>query len=422
MTIKYFIISTLSILFNSIALIYSFSKISNKKIDVNIKNIIITLFTTILISINNFFSITIAKLFVSYILTFIREKIIFNENNKITFIIVSILTCISMLLEFILSPLAAFFIIDLENLNKLLLIKMIFSLINSIVFIIIISINKIRKFICKIKDIIDNFVGFYTISMLLICSINIFMYFFSYNLRNVGLLITIIICTIIVLVFVKIIIKDKQNVMMLEEKNKILKNEYKAYANTIDDCRELKHNLKNEFFSLKSVIPKEHQSIINSIISKYNKNYEWVNVLTDIPEGLQGLLYLKINEAKKKKVKILLNINKNLKNYNSNYMEISNCLGILIDNAIEASINAKKKNIIIDIEQKNFNIKIKIINNFNNKINIKEIGKKNYSTKEIKSGLGLHYLNKIKRNNIKVEYKIIKDLFIVTLEYKNKIS
>ena len=59
-----------------------------------------------------------------------------------------------------------------------------------------------------------------------------------------------------------------------------------------------------------------------------------------------------------------------------------------------------------------------LINIFNNKIDLNKISKKNYSTKEIKSGIGLYYISKINNNNIDVKYKIINNLFIFKIIYK----
>lgn len=417
---EYFIISLISNLITSLGLIYSFSKISNIKMELNIKNILSIILLIILTSINNYYNIETFKIICAFILIFLAITIIFKLNRKESFIIIVILTLLSILLEFILSPIAAIFITDVITLNNNAIIKLIFSILNTFVLISIISYHKTLKIINNCINLIQNFTNFYTISIIFVCGLNIIMYMFGYNLRNVRLLIVVIICTLLIFICLKTIINDKHNNKLLIEKNKTLKDEHKAYAKTIDECRELKHNLKNELYSIKAKLSKEDQNIINSIITKYNTNYEWINTLNDIPEGLQGLLYLKINEAKKKKIKINLNIKSSLKTAENDYLDLSTSLGILVDNAIEASERVKSKIMLINITEEKNTIIIEILNKFNNNIDTSKIGKKNYSTKEYKSGLGLNFINKMYKSNIKVTFKIINNLFVTTLVYKNK--
>jgi len=407
-------------IFMSYSFSYSFSKIFNIDNSLNIKKIFIILLFSILFCINNCYNLITLKIIVSLILSFIMVQIMFKKNIKDTFAIVIILTILSVILELLLSPLAAIFITNINNLNNNILIKMGYSILNSLLLILLIKNKLLINNINKLRKIINRFTNFYILSMLSICSLNIIMYMFSYNYRNIRMLIVIIVCILIIIVCLNTIINDKNNNKLLKEKNKILKDEHKAYANTIDECRELKHNLKNELYSIKTKLPKEKQNIINSIISKYNNNYEWINILNDIPEGLQGLIYLKINEAKLKKIRINLNIKSSLKTSENDYLDLSTILGILIDNAIEASELAKSKTIVINISENKNIINVQIINRYINNIDINNIGNKNYSTKEYKSGLGLNYITKLNKPNIKVKFYIIQDIFNTILEYKNK--
>ena len=133
---------------------------------------------------------------------------------------------------------------------------------------------------------------------------------------------------------------------------------------------------------------------------------------------MQGLIYLKIKEAKNKKINIILNSENHINIKNKDYFYLCETIGILIDNAIEASIKSNSHTVVIDIDENEKRLKIDIINIFNNKIDLNKISKKNYSTKEIKSGIGLYYISKINNNNIDVKYKIINNLFISKIIYK----
>ena len=72
---------------------------------------------------------------------------------------------------------------------------------------------------------------------------------------------------------------------------------------------------------------------------------------------------------------------------------------------------------LININEENNHFKIEVINKFINNIDCDKIGTKNYSTKEYKSGIGLNYINKIKHNKVKVDFKIISDLFISIINF-----
>ena len=418
-TIITFILLFVSTFFMLYSFTYSFGKIYEIKHTFK-KNIAIYLIFTLLFLLNNYYSIMSLKIVISTFLSFMLELIIFKKNIKETMFIVIILTFISIILEFVLSPLAAFFISNIQTLNGNTIVKILYSIINSICLILIIKNKTITKYINKLKDIINNYINFYSLCILLICLLNIIMYMFSYDFRNLRLFIVIIISICILIICLKVIINDKHNNKLLTEKNKTLKDEQKAYAATIQECRELKHNLKNELYAIKTILPKEQQNIINELIIKYNNNYKWINILNEIPEGLQGLVFLKINEAKRKNIEIYLNTKSSLKTSKNDYLDLSNIFGILIDNAIEASEKSKSKVIVINIEEIENNIKIEIINKFKNEINTILIGEKNYSTKEYKSGLGLNYIKKLNKPNIKVKFNIINDLFKTKIDYLYK--
>ena len=127
-----------------------------------------------------------------------------------------------------------------------------------------------------------------------------------------------------------------------------------------------------------------------------------------------------MTEAKNKKIKVYINSQKKINTSDKDYLDLCNIVGILLDNAIEASEQTKNKIIEINITETKNEILIKISNNFVNKVDINKIGKKNYSTKELKSGIGLNYIKKVNNSKIKVKFFIINDIFITNIFYKKK--
>ena len=145
---------------------------------------------------------------------------------------------------------------------------------------------------------------------------------------------------------------------------------------------------------------------------KYNKKSEWINKIDNIPEGLQGIFYLKLNEAKEKGIEIYLNTNKKIDVKKEDLLDVSNVIGILIDNAMEATQLAKSNLIEVYINNNTTNLNVKIYNKFVNRLDTEKLGNKNYSTKTRKSGIGLNYIKNLENKNIFVNYSIINDLFI----------
>ena len=98
------------------------------------------------------------------------------------------------------------------------------------------------------------------------------------------------------------------------------------------------------------------------------------------------------------------------------FNSISECIGIALDNAIEASEVTDNPIILMDLFEDEENIFIKIGNNFCNSIDIDELGSIYYSTKNRGSGLGLF---SIMRNHlVKEKIDIINDFYYIKLQIK----
>ena len=101
--------------------------------------------------------------------------------------------------------------------------------------------------------------------------------------------------------------------------------------------------------------------------------------------------------------------------------EFTRILGILLDNAIEASSECIEKiiNIVFRNDEKNSRQIVLIENTYNNKnVNIDKIFEKGISGKENHTGLGLWEVRQIlnKNNNLNLHTNKSKDLFTQQLE------
>lgn len=417
MSVKQFIIYMIFEVIGTTLIMLTYSNLYEKENEFKLKNFLIIILESILIIINNYFNIPQLRIIISIIITFTFLKIYFNSsfNKTITFTIINALVA---LFAELFTSIILLGVTDINTLNNSIFIKSFYSLINSILVYAIISKSKLKKIFKKISDLIEtklNMCVFFAISLALINSILIYR---AVNLKEKPFILISIIFSMFVIYCIITIVNDNYNLNVLKEKNTNLKKAYKAYGKNVDDFRELKHNLKSDLYFLKTSIPNKYHKQINELIVKYNKNSEWINKMGDIPEGLQGIIFLKEEEAKRNNVKIIINSFENPKTTLKDYLELCNIINILLDNAIEASKNGNYKIIAINIKEDKDKLLISIINEFSNVINIDKIGLKNYSTKVYKSGLGINYIKKINNEKISVNFKIINNIFISEIHYK----
>lgn len=135
--------------------------------------------------------------------------------------------------------------------------------------------------------------------------------------------------------------------------------------------------------------------------------------------ALYSIISDKYNLAEKKHIKMSLNILLDLNYLKIDTYTLTKILGILLDNAIEASSECSKKIINVSFQESHEHQSIIIENTYLNKgVSTKKIFEKNYTTKLQNSGLGLWEVSKIinKHKNLKLETKTSKDFFTQELK------
>lgn len=122
-------------------------------------------------------------------------------------------------------------------------------------------------------------------------------------------------------------------------------------------------------------------------------------------DGIYNLLTKKYNEAESKDIKVNISFLLDLNALHMKIYEFARILGILLDNAIEASSECKEKiiNLTFRNDEKNHRQLIIVENTYNNKdVDTEKIFEKGVSGKDNHTGLGLWEVRKIikKNNNI----------------------
>lgn len=176
-----------------------------------------------------------------------------------------------------------------------------------------------------------------------------------------------------------------------------------------DNVRAFKHDFDNMIFIIGGFIDKNDISGLKKYYKNLEKDCERVNNIALLnPElinnsGIYNLLTAKYKKAEENKVEIHLEFFFDFNKLKMPIYDFSRILGILLDNAIEASKDTNEKQVFIiirDSSRNNTQI-VNIKNNYINKnIDTTKIFEKGITEKENHSGIGLWEVSQIlKRNN-----------------------
>lgn len=330
-----------------------------------------------------------------------------------------------------------FFMTEILQLNKDFCYTFAGSIVSNVtVLIVLISITYIiRKPLRKlINTKVANNTKIIIFSILSLISILMFFYTIISEFRfNDNILLYLVSITVIIIVLFSLIKQTIENNKLTSEYDKLLEF-MMTYENEIEKQRILRHEIKNEFRTIRAKIcdNQQNKEIIEYIDEIVNDKYEinkekYAKFGYLPPNGIKGLCYFKTQEAESKGIKVSLNISKRIKNstiYSLNVKQqrdFGRILGVFLDNAIEASAETKEKKIgieaYVNIEQE---FKIIISNTYNNKIDKEKIGIESFSTKGKNRGHGLLLVKQLVNKNdiFKIKTNLENNIYIQTIEIK----
>ena len=224
-----------------------------------------------------------------------------------------------------------------------------------------------------------------------------------------------------------IIIKNESKYEILEDQNKQMLNYVTKYEKIITEQGKANHEFKNQLMVIKNYAKLDKNKLneyIDSIVedSKKTQSSYLISQLNNFPDGgIKGLLYYKLSIIEDNKIKYEIQIDNNVKTklkkitieMNKNITKI---LGVLLDNAIDASKVSKRKKIIITVSYVKNNVIFTISNTYSGKIDITSV-EKGKTSKGKGHGYGLRLVNDIiKENNyFKIERVLEDDYFTTNL-------
>ena len=228
------------------------------------------------------------------------------------------------------------------------------------------------------KNIILNNSILYISILLLMLSLNIFLY---YNIIKIS--------------------EDKKVAELQNKYNPIL-------IDIVEETRRKQHDFKNYLNTINAILEIASEKEVKHELKKYitlsnqlNKSIEDIMYIDNVV--IKAIIYNKLCEADRLNIKLLFNITNNSLENSLNDYEISDILNNLLDNAFEAIINSTNDKVVIlnIITEGNANI-IEVRNSgiTINPNNIENIFERGFSTKKGENrGYGLYNIKKIAEKN-----------------------
>lgn len=390
-----------------------------------------------LISINTIFwiLISIAPCFVFYapgynmlftIFSFLCLVLLINHLFSINVMSSSVIVMYFIILSIIPDLVSSSIVVNFVNYDQLLGNPLIILIVNLLISIITYysfripfiarltqnSIKKINK--SKHKNII-----LYVVFSFIAISIACYSIVDIYKPTNTYFIINLIAIILASLVFAYIgeLIKYEQ----LQDKNNIL---YECMKNieSYQEEQDLKiHEYKNQLSKITSItkdkaVLEKLEEILNVDLTT---DMYLLGKIKNMPKGeLKSLIYYKMLVANKENINLSISVTKldsNVYKFTKEQEKsLSHLIGIFFDNAIEAAKDSDKKEILFEIYDSNLGITFLIQNSFVGNLDINKIDKKEFTTKGVGHGNGLHFAKKIVSKNIGIHTrKVVENNFFI---------
>jgi Signal transduction histidine kinase regulating citrate/malate metabolism len=222
---------------------------------------------------------------------------------------------------------------------------------------------------------------------------------------TVMLFILLAVFSVVILYFYFRTRRKEQDIRLEIEQKRI----YERYLNDLEEnfnlLRSFKHDYQNLLLSMEMYIEERDldglQRYFNELKISSNRELnqipEYYKALTAISDkAVKGILLAKIVKAHDSGIAVLLEVT-GIPSFSEKDYEMVRILGILLDNAIEASVQSDEPVIRIAIITKNDDVELSIANSYrrDGQIEINKIFQRGYTTKKSNSGIGLYTVKQI---------------------------
>ena len=426
------LVKLLASLIMSITGLYVIKEITCKRIQSNkIKTLfliaILTVITTILLKSRYTGLNTIIIFFINIII----YKNIFNMKLGQAIVSCGMLMLLMFMAECISAVLFLSFASS-EVIRTNIFLLFITNIIVCIIILLLIKTSLIKQLFHRFYEIIKNKEKVTNIIFLILLTIA-----FSFFFYNIGIstflnaefilnYIIIIVLTIITFIFFESINKYQK----LEREYDNLFSYIQTFEDWIEKEQLNRHEYKNQLAVIRCVTKdKKVKDKIDEILEdNINIDNQSLTNLKSLPKGgLKGLMYYKAAIAQKRKIKLSTDVyideNGMLSKLSKDKIRtLCKLIGIYFDNAIEASMESRKRILVIEIYELKDSVSIVFSNTFKKETLLKDRNKKGISSKGEGRGNGLYFASKILKENswIKEKQEIIDNYYVEKITIKNK--
>ena len=406
MKIVSYVLCFIGAFLNLFVLVKCYEKTLSEKYELNLKSILTILISAIFDFIINMFVVSKFKIVFMLLLVYLMLFLIFKEK----YYVVLFKTLYLYIAIFIFDFLISLFLLILSSGNKVnmyaLDILKAFSTFFVTLFLYLLF--KIRKFLSFTKNLF-KLIESKSSSVIIIVIVIIFSTFvlatyvhaFNFLFESFWMTFFLLLAfSFLSFVLVKEFIKNKT--ALAEQKALLdIMNEYESM---LEVNRENRHEMLNNLVVLKSFKNKasiEYEDLLSEILNDYqNKKNGAYTKLYTLPTGVKGIVYYKVANIIDKNINFNTEISKEVYTYFDKldaklYYKVCKIIGILLDNAIEATIHTNEKLIFIEMFKLGNELFVLIQNSCEDKVDLENINKKGFSTKGKNHGYGLYIVNKL---------------------------
>jgi len=264
--------------------------------------------------------------------------------------------------------------------------------------------NHINKYINKIDNnktniiIIEAVIGIF----ISISSIN-YLYIHNWAVKYEFVLTVIVIIGSFILIHS--LLKEQLKNKEIIDKYSLLEEYLQTSAFLIEKYSSTVHKYNNNLIAVKGYYKKsisEGDNYVDNLLENYKtKKYSWFSKLNYISfDTIKYLIYYKLSKAEEKNLKIIVNVSKNIKEIDSNLLDMNinsiilEIIGEYFDNALYAASLSVEKELLLNCYLDNNKLIFEIANTFIDAVDINLIYKNGYTTKGKGHGLGLYEVNK----------------------------
>lgn len=417
-----YVIYYITVCLLQVTLVYGFKCITEHKDRIHWKYLFLIFITSSIMTLSFYYNLNAVTSIISMLSYFILYYLIFRRNVKETIFYGISIWIIGMIIDFI-----AMICSQIFAFLPLHIVRASYTIIMELIFLLVFRIKKLHIILKSFYDKIKQ-VKFPYLEIILLIVVTLSMSYTLYflvienSIESSKSSLLILVPAVLILIF--IYVNREFNNYALKQTNEYLIKNNEFYINIVNDYRILKHNIIHQLSGIKSVSNEKTIKLIDDLIEQYNNKSVNVQHMKKMPVGISGIVYEKIYNFNDKELRLGIdnNIESNIFDNLTprSYNLLCEALGILLDNALQATEKTKEKIIMIDMKETDLSYNIKIINTFQDLLDIEQLGSVKYTTKNTGHGIGLFYL--IGRKKLKVKTSIINDLFISEITIEKKIN